>query len=69
MRIASGSSDRKIAFVALDSTDLKTRLTGLTSFTVYRSRNGGTATLYTTPTVTELSAANMTVVSSSIVST
>ena len=59
MRIASGSSDRKIAFVALDSTDLKTRLTGLSSFTVYRSRNGGAATAYTTPTVAELDAVNM----------
>jgi hypothetical protein len=59
MRIPSGSVDRKIAFVAVDATDLKTRETGLTGFTVYRSRNGGTATVYTTPTVAELSAANM----------
>lgn len=59
MRIASGSSDKKLAFVAVDATDLKTRETGLTGFTVYRSRNGGTATAYTTPTVAELSAANM----------
>ncbi|WP_202322714.1 hypothetical protein [Mesorhizobium sp. 113-3-9] len=36
-----------------------TRKTGLTTFTVYRSRNGGTATVYTTPTIAELSAANM----------
>lgn len=46
-------------FIAVDSTDLKTRETGLTTFTVYRSRNGGAATAYTTPTVSELSAANM----------
>ena len=59
MRIASGRIDAKLAFVAVDSTDLKTRETGLTSFTVYRSRNGGVATVYTTPTVAELSAANM----------
>lgn len=59
MRIPSGSTDRKIAFVALDPTDFKGRVTGLSSFTVYRSRNGGTATAYTTPTVAELSAANM----------
>jgi len=59
MKIPSGSTDRKIAFVAVDATDLKTRETGLTSFTVYRSRDGGTATIYTTPTVAELSAANM----------
>lgn len=59
MRIPSGSTDRKIAFVAVDSTDLKTRKTGLSGFTVYRSRDGGAATAYTTPTVAELSAANM----------
>jgi hypothetical protein len=59
MRIPSGKIDQNIYFVAVDATDLKTRKTGLTSFTVYRSRNGGTATVYTTPTITELSAANM----------
>jgi hypothetical protein len=59
MRIPSGSTDKKLAFVAVDATDLKTRETGLTGFTVYRSRNGGTATVYTTPTVAELDATNM----------
>ena len=59
MRIPSGSTDRTLTFVAVDSTDLKTRETGLSSFTVYRSRNGGAATVYTTPTVSELSAGNM----------
>jgi hypothetical protein len=59
MRIPSGKLDQLIYFVAVDSTDLKTRETGLTTFTVYRSRNGGAATIYTTPTVAELSAANM----------
>jgi hypothetical protein len=59
MRIPSGKTDQLIYFVAVDSTDLKTRETGLSSFTVYRSRNGGAATIYTTPTVAELSAANM----------
>ncbi|RWE24977.1 hypothetical protein [Mesorhizobium sp.] len=59
MKIPSGKTDQKLFFVAVDSTDLKTRKTGLSSFTVYRSRNGGTATVYTTPTITELSAANM----------
>lgn len=59
MRIPSGKTDQVIYFVAVDSTDLKTRKTGLSGFTVYRSRNGGAATLYTTPTITELSAANM----------
>lgn len=59
MRIPSGKVDQAIYFIALSSADLATRLTGLTTFTVYRSRNNGAATLYTTPTVTELSAANM----------
>ncbi|MCA0032757.1 hypothetical protein [Mesorhizobium sp. B263B2A] len=59
MRIPSGKVDQSIDFVALDSTDRVTRKTGLSAFTVYRSRNGGTATVYTTPTVVELSAANM----------
>lgn len=59
MRIPSGKVDQAIYFVAVDSTDLKTRKTGLTTFTAYRSRNGGAATAYTTPTITELSAANM----------
>ena len=59
MRIPSGKTDQKIFFIAVDSTDLKTRKTALTTFTVYRSRNGGTATVYTTPTVAELDATNM----------
>lgn len=59
MRIPSGVTDQVIYFVAVDATDLKTRETGLSSFTVYRSRDGGTATAYTTPTVTEVSSANM----------
>ena len=59
MRIASGVTDQVIFFVAVDSTDLKTRETGLTTFTVYRTRDTGAATAFTTPTVAELSAANM----------
>lgn len=59
MRIPSGKIDQVIFFVAYDSADHTTRKTGLSSFTVYRSRNGGTATAYTTPTVTELSSSNM----------
>lgn len=54
MRIPSGKTDQVIFFVAVDPTDLKTRITGLTSFVVARSRNGGTTAVYTTPTVTEL---------------
>lgn len=59
MRMPSGVVDQYIYFVAVDSTDLKTRETGLSSFTVYRSRNGGSATAYTTPTIAELSSSNM----------
>lgn len=59
MRIASGTTDQYIYFVAVDSTDLKSRETGLTGFTVYRSRNGGAAAAMTTPTVNETDATNM----------
>ena len=59
MRMPSGVVDQYIYFIAVDSTDLKTRETGISSWTVYRSRNGGSATAYTTPTVAELSSSNM----------
>lgn len=59
MRIPSGKVDQVIFFVAFDSNDNLTRKTGLSAFTVYRSRKGGTATVYTTPTIAELSSANM----------
>lgn len=59
MRMLSGVVDQYIYFVAIDSTDHLSRKTGLSSFTVYRSRDGGTATAYTTPTIAELSSANM----------
>jgi hypothetical protein len=59
MRIPSGVTDQYIYFVAVDATDLKTRETGLSSFTVYRSRNGGAAAAYTTPTVNETDTTNM----------
>ncbi len=59
MRFPSGVSDQVIYFVAVDATDLKTRETDLATFTVYRSRNGGAATAYTTPTVTEVDKTNM----------
>ena len=59
MKIPSGVTDQYIYFVAVDSTDLKTRETGLSTFTVYRSRNGGVATAMTTPTVNETDSTNM----------
>lgn len=59
MRIPSGVTDQYIYFVAVDSTDFTTRETGLSSFTVYRSRNGAAAAAMTTPTVNETDATNM----------
>ena len=59
MRIPSGSTDKYLYFVALDATDLKTRETGLTTWTVARSRNGAADVAWTTPTVTEIDAAAM----------
>lgn len=59
MQIPSASTDRYIYFVAVDATDLVTREPGLSSFTVYRSRNGAAEVLYTTPTITEIDATNM----------
>lgn len=59
MRLASGVNDQYIYFVAVDATDFTTRETGLTTFTVYRSRNGGAAAAMTTPTINETDATNM----------
>jgi hypothetical protein len=59
MRIPSGVTDQYIYFVAVDSTDFTTRETGLSSFTVYRSRDGGVAAAFTTPTINETDATNM----------
>ena len=58
MRIASGTTDQYIYFVAVDSTDFTTRETGLSSFTVYRSRNGAAAAAMSSPTVNETDATN-----------
>jgi len=59
MRIPSGVTDQYIYFVAVDATDFTTRETGLSSFTVYRSRNGGAAAAMTTPTINETDSSNM----------
>lgn len=58
VRIPSGTTDQYIYFTAYSSANNK-RVTGLSSFTVYRSRNGGSATAYTTPTISEVDATNM----------
>ncbi len=59
MRIPSGVTDQYIYFVAVDATDLKTRETGLSTWTVYRSRNGAAAVAITTPTINETDNVNM----------
>lgn len=59
MRIPSGVTDQYIYFVAVDATDFTTRETGLSSWTVYRSRNGGAAAQWTTPTINETDNTNM----------
>lgn len=52
--IASGVTDQYIYFLGVDSVDLQTPETGLSGFSVSRSRNGGTLTAMTTPTVSHL---------------
>ena len=59
MRIPSGVTDQYIYFVAVDSTDYVTRETGFSTWTVYRSRNGGAAAAMTTPTINETDTTNM----------
>ena len=58
MRIPSGKTDQYIYFVAFATAD-GARLTGLSGFTVYRSRNGVAEVAYTTPTISEIDATNM----------
>jgi len=59
MRIPSGVTDQFVYFVAVDATDFTTRETGLATWTVYRSRNGGAASAMTTPTINETDVTNM----------
>ena len=59
MRIPSGVTDQYVYFMAVDATDFSTPETGLTTFTVYRSRNGAAAAAMTTPTVAEVDATNL----------
>jgi hypothetical protein len=59
MRIPSGVTDQYIYFVCVDATDLKTRETGVTGWSVYRSRNGAAAAAMTTPTINQVDATNM----------
>jgi len=59
VRIPSASTDRKIFFVAVDATDLRTRETGLTTFTVVGSLDGAADVTFTTPIVAEINNATM----------
>jgi len=59
MRLPSGTVDQYVYFYAVDSTDFTTPETGLTGFTVYRSRDGAAPAAYTTPTVNETDVTNM----------
>jgi len=59
MRYESGDATQYAHFVAVDATDLKSRETGLSSFTVYSVRGNGAPLLWTTPTITESDPTNM----------
>lgn len=59
MRIPSGVTDQYLYFVAVDATDYVTFETGLATWTVRRSRNGGASAAYTTPTINETDVTNM----------
>jgi hypothetical protein len=59
MRIPSGTVDQYLYFYAVDATNFTTPETGLATWTVYRSRDGAAAAIFTTPTINETSAANM----------
>ena len=56
MRIASGTTDQYVYFVGLLAGE---RVTGLATWTVYRSRNGAAAAAMTTPTINETDVTNM----------
>jgi hypothetical protein len=57
MRIKSGDTSKYIYFMAKDDTTGAAK-TGLSSFTVYRSRNGAANAAYTTPTINETDVTN-----------
>jgi hypothetical protein len=59
MKIKSGNTTTRLPFIAVDETDKITRLSGLSSFTVYRDRNGAGPIQMTTPTIVEASGVYM----------
>ena len=56
--VRSGETAQYLHFVAVASSDYKTRKTGIASWTIYRTRGGGSASLMNTPTVAEVDATN-----------
>lgn len=59
MRLPSGTTDQYVYFEAYNTAGSPSLLTGLSSFTVYRSRNGGASAAMTTPTINETDSSNM----------
>ena len=59
MRIKKDVITQNLLFIGVDSTDHISRKTGLSSFTVYYSLNGGTPALVSSPTIFELDDTNM----------
>jgi hypothetical protein len=59
MRVPNSKVDRAIYFVAVDLTDLKTRVTALSGFAVKYSLNGGGAADFSSVATTELSTGDM----------
>lgn len=57
--IPSAVTDQYTYFVAVDSVDKVSRETGLSSFTVVRSRNGAADATFNTPTVAEIDSSTM----------
>jgi hypothetical protein len=59
MRIPSGTTDQYIYIIAVSTTDYVTRVTDLTSFIAYASRNGSTGTLLSTAAITVVNSTQM----------
>jgi len=59
LRMVAGTTNEYVYFIAVDSTDLHTRETGFSSFTVYYSIGSGSGTAMTSPTIAETDNTNM----------
>ena len=58
-RLLNDSVDRVVFFVAVDATDLYTRETGLTSFTINYVLDNGSRGVMTSPTTAEIDGTNL----------